>query len=92
MDLEGELALLRDADARAANYLRSVADRRAFPVAEAIESLEALGGPLPEAPTDPRETLALLDDVGAPGAVTSPDRVTARISRRTRPGALTSIV
>ena len=71
MDRESELALLRDADARAANYLRSVSDRRAFPTEEAIEKLNGLAGPLPESPSDPRETLALLDDFGAPGAVTS---------------------
>ncbi|MBX6342933.1 MAG: aspartate aminotransferase family protein, partial [Thermomicrobiaceae bacterium] len=61
--------LLRDAAARAARYLAALPERRVAPPPEAIERLAALGGPLPDEPTDPREVVALLDDVGSPATV-----------------------
>jgi glutamate/tyrosine decarboxylase-like PLP-dependent enzyme len=39
------------------------------PRAEEVAQLDALGGPLPENPSDPAELLALLDDVGSPATV-----------------------
>jgi glutamate/tyrosine decarboxylase-like PLP-dependent enzyme len=36
-----------------------------------VAGLTALGGPLPEAPADPAEVLALLDDIGSPATVAS---------------------
>jgi glutamate/tyrosine decarboxylase-like PLP-dependent enzyme len=36
-----------------------------------VAGLTALGGPLPEAPADPAEVLALLDDIGSPASVAS---------------------
>jgi glutamate/tyrosine decarboxylase-like PLP-dependent enzyme len=38
-------------------------------VPEDIARLDALGGPLPEDPSDPAKVLALLDDVGSPATV-----------------------
>jgi hypothetical protein len=71
MDLESELTLLADADARAAKYLKSVDDRPAFPSPQSISGLNALAGALPQSPSDPKQMLALLDDIGGPGTTTS---------------------
>jgi glutamate/tyrosine decarboxylase-like PLP-dependent enzyme len=43
--------------------------RRVAPLPEDIARLDALGGQLPEDPSDPKQTLALLDDVGSPATV-----------------------
>jgi len=69
--MKNELALLRDADARAANYIKTVSDARVFPSSEAIADLQNLTGALPDKGCDPKETLALLDRYGTPAAVTS---------------------
>ncbi len=61
--------LLADTAARAARYLSEIGDRRLTPTAESIARLKMFGGPLPEAPTDPAEILALLDDIGSPATV-----------------------
>ncbi len=71
IDLEAELSLLADADARAAKYLMSVDDRPAFPSPQSIRGLDVLTGALPQAPSDPEQTLALLDEFGGPGTVAS---------------------
>ncbi len=71
MDLDAELTLLADADARAAKYLKSVDDRPAFPSPQSISGLDALAGALPQSPSDPKQTLALLDAIGGPGTTTS---------------------
>ncbi len=61
--------LLNEATARAVRYLETLDDRSVVPTAEAIDALAALGGPLPDGPSDPAATLALLDDVGSPATV-----------------------
>jgi glutamate/tyrosine decarboxylase-like PLP-dependent enzyme len=61
--------LLQDAAARAERYLGGLPDRRVAPRPEDVARLEELGGPLPEAPCDPAEVLALLDNVGSPATV-----------------------
>jgi glutamate/tyrosine decarboxylase-like PLP-dependent enzyme len=61
--------LLADTADRAARYLAEIGDRRVAPLPTEVARLEALGGPLPEGPSDPAETLALLDDVGSPATV-----------------------
>jgi glutamate/tyrosine decarboxylase-like PLP-dependent enzyme len=66
-----ELSLLRDADARAAEYLETVSSRRVFPSGEALAELQNLAGPLSENGCAPNETLALLDRFGTPATVTS---------------------
>jgi glutamate/tyrosine decarboxylase-like PLP-dependent enzyme len=63
--------LLTDACARAVRYASSIGDRRITPRPEDIARLASLGGPLPEEPSDPKEVLALLDDVGSPATIAS---------------------
>jgi glutamate/tyrosine decarboxylase-like PLP-dependent enzyme len=63
--------LLAETADRAARYLVGIANRNVAPLPEDVARLEALGGPLPQAPSDPSEVLALLDDVGSPATVAS---------------------
>ncbi len=66
--------LLRDTARRAIRYLNGLDDRSVAPTAEAVARLEALGGPLPDAPSDPADVLALLDEVASPATVASAGR------------------
>lgn len=61
--------LLAETAVRAARYLAAIDDRSVAPKSEDIARLAALGGTLPENPCDPREVLALLDDIGSPATV-----------------------
>jgi glutamate/tyrosine decarboxylase-like PLP-dependent enzyme len=61
--------LLETAAVRSARYAAGLSTRRVAPAAEDLARLEALGGPLPRTPSDPKEILALLDDVGSPATV-----------------------
>jgi glutamate/tyrosine decarboxylase-like PLP-dependent enzyme len=61
--------LLADAAARSAKYLAGIGGAPVAPCPEDIGRLAALGGALPEKPSDPAEILALLDDVGSPATV-----------------------
>jgi glutamate/tyrosine decarboxylase-like PLP-dependent enzyme len=61
--------LLTDTAVRAARYASETGSRRVAPRPEDIARLEALGGPLPQGPSDPAEVLALLDDIGSPATV-----------------------
>ncbi len=63
--------LLRTTAEYAIRYLDSLAERDVFPTPEAIARLSALGGDLPEAPTDPADVIHLLDEIGSPGTSTS---------------------
>ena len=63
--------LLHLAADRAAQYLDGLAERTAAPTAEALAGLAELGGPLPAAPADPAEVLALLDRAGSPATTAS---------------------
>ncbi|HWQ14306.1 MAG TPA: pyridoxal-dependent decarboxylase [Roseiflexaceae bacterium] len=63
--------LLRSTAERAIRYLATLDERGVFPAPEAIARLVELGGPLPDAPADPEEMLALLDAVGSPATVAS---------------------
>jgi glutamate/tyrosine decarboxylase-like PLP-dependent enzyme len=56
---------------RAVQYLDGLDKRGVMPSAETIARLAELGGPLPDAPTDPADVLALLDQVGSPATVAS---------------------
>jgi glutamate/tyrosine decarboxylase-like PLP-dependent enzyme len=61
--------LLAEAADRAARYVTGIANRRVVPLPADVARLKELGGSLPELPSDPAETLALLDDVGSPATV-----------------------
>jgi len=62
-------ALLEEAAARSARYSAAVGGRRVAPQPRDVARLEGLGGPLPQNPSDPKETLSLLDDIGSPATV-----------------------
>jgi glutamate/tyrosine decarboxylase-like PLP-dependent enzyme len=53
----------------AAEYLESLEDRPVFPQVSAEELRAALGGPLPETPTDPQEVMEALAKAADPGLV-----------------------
>jgi len=61
--------LLAETADRAARYLAGIGQRRVAPLPADTARLEALGGPLPQSPSDPAEVLALLDDIGSPATV-----------------------
>jgi glutamate/tyrosine decarboxylase-like PLP-dependent enzyme len=61
--------LLAETADRAAQYLAGLANRHVAPLAEDLARLDALGGALPQGPSDPSEVLALLDDIGSPATV-----------------------
>ena len=61
--------LLAETADRAARYVTGIANRQVVPLPAHVARLEALGGPLPQLPSDPSEVLALLDDIGSPATV-----------------------
>jgi glutamate/tyrosine decarboxylase-like PLP-dependent enzyme len=61
--------LLVETAERSARYIAGIANRRVAPLPADVARLEALGGPLPQLPSDPSEVLALLDDIGSPATV-----------------------
>jgi glutamate/tyrosine decarboxylase-like PLP-dependent enzyme len=61
--------LLNDAAARAGAYLQGLGERKVAPDAAAVAALDALDHALPEAPSDPAQTLALLDRHGSPATL-----------------------
>src|ERR1700738_3768241 len=61
--------LLENTAERASRYLAEINNRRVAPASEDVARLDALGGPLPQGPSDPSEVLALLDDIGSPATV-----------------------
>jgi glutamate/tyrosine decarboxylase-like PLP-dependent enzyme len=61
--------LLAETANRAARYLTGIGNRQVVPLPANMARLEALGGPLPQLPSDPSEVLALLDDIGSPATV-----------------------
>lgn len=58
--------LLQDAATRAIRYVESLSSRPVAPTAAAVANLRRFDEPLPEAASDPAETLRLLDEVGSP--------------------------
>ncbi len=64
-------SLVLDAADRAAGYLESLPDRRAFPDAAGLAGLRGFDAPLPDGPTDPHEVLAELDRLGTPATAAS---------------------
>jgi glutamate/tyrosine decarboxylase-like PLP-dependent enzyme len=61
--------LLEETAQRAAHYVTEITNRQVVPLPADVARLEALGGPLPQSPSDPSEVLALLDDIGSPATV-----------------------
>jgi len=55
--------------ARSARYAAGVNARPVIPAPPDIYRLDALGGPLPQTPSDPKAVFALLDDIGSPATV-----------------------
>lgn len=66
--------LLAETADRAARYVTGIGERRVAPLPTDVARLEALGGPLPQLPSDPAQVLALLDDVGSPATVATTGR------------------
>jgi len=62
-------ALFEDVARRAAAYLAGVSSRPVAPPPSAIEAARQLGGPLPAAPCDARDVVALLDRLASPATV-----------------------
>jgi len=56
---------------RALHYLDDLDERGVAPTPAALARLADLGGPLPDAPTDPAEVVSLLDRVGSPATIAS---------------------
>ncbi|HEX4865024.1 MAG TPA: pyridoxal-dependent decarboxylase [Acidimicrobiales bacterium] len=63
--------LLAEAAARATRYLKGVDQRAVAAGPEALESLSLFDERLPADPSDPFETIALLDEVGSPATTAS---------------------
>jgi glutamate/tyrosine decarboxylase-like PLP-dependent enzyme len=63
--------VLHMAAERAVQYLDGLDKRGAAPTPEALARLEELGGPLPDAPSDPAAVVALLDRAGSPATMAS---------------------
>ena len=61
--------LLNEAAARGIRYLENLQERSVAPTTEAMEGLNRFFEPLPANPTDPQAVLAMLDELGSPGAM-----------------------
>ncbi|WP_291729722.1 aminotransferase class V-fold PLP-dependent enzyme [Leisingera sp. F5] len=68
---QDELQLQRDAEARAARYISSVAEMPVFPDAAARRQLARFDEPLPDGKGSAKNTLALLDEAGSPATTVS---------------------
>jgi glutamate/tyrosine decarboxylase-like PLP-dependent enzyme len=62
-------ALLQDTAARASAYLQGLDHRMVAPDPAAVAALDALDGTLPDAPSDPRDVLEMLDCYGSPATM-----------------------
>src|ERR1700678_2939812 len=63
--------VLTQAAVQARRYLRTIRERHAGVLPEAIQGMSALGGPLPARGENPLAILKLLDDAGSPATVAS---------------------
>ncbi len=63
--------LLKETTERALRYLAGLNERSVTPSPEAIARLEQLVEPFPAGPTDPVETIRLLDEIGSPNTTAS---------------------
>ncbi len=69
--LNGRRQLLEEAAWRAGRYVEDVQWRAVSPTRAGLAGLERFAEPLPEHPSHPHETLALLDEAGSPATVAS---------------------
>jgi len=70
-ELDEIRAALAFAADRAVDYGTSVRARPVSPSRDAIAALERFHEPMPDAPCDARDVIALLDEVGSPATVAS---------------------
>ena len=61
--------LLRFAADRAQRYMEGIAERRVAPGEKELAALARFHEPLPEMPSDPREVLEMLEEIGSPATV-----------------------
>jgi len=61
--------LLSDAFARSAAYLEKLPERPVQPGPDAVARLDSFRNPLPEHPTDEKEVLRRLDEIGSPATI-----------------------
>lgn len=61
--------LLETTAARVIRYLNDLNEREVAPTAEAVARLERFDEPLPGEPSDPREVLDTLDEIGSPATM-----------------------
>ena len=61
--------LLESAAARASAYLSAIQERPVAPSQAAVARVQGLREPLPDGPADPRDVLALLDELGSPATM-----------------------
>jgi len=61
--------LLKAAAARAIHYIETLDERGVAPAPQAIQGLARFDEPLPDGPSDPAATLALLDEAGSPATM-----------------------
>jgi glutamate/tyrosine decarboxylase-like PLP-dependent enzyme len=62
-------SVLTDASKRAIRYLEDLAGRPVAPSASAVAGLDVFDEPLPEAASDPAQTIRLLDEAGSPATM-----------------------
>ena len=68
-DAQSTNELLDDAASRAKRYLDTLDNRGVAPTSGAIERLSAFEELLPNSPTDPKDILAMLDELGSPATM-----------------------
>lgn len=66
-----QFSVLEETARRAYRYLEERNERPVFPAAHSLARLASFDEFLPETPSDPLTTLALLDEIGSPATVTS---------------------
>lgn len=71
VEFNGRQELLAEAARRAGRYVEDVHRRPVVPTPTGLAGLDRFVEQLPEHPSDPRHTLALLDDAGSPATVAS---------------------